>query len=145
MSVIDDVVTLINNGWRIFQGEVEQAVYEKQHCPVLQNRRVYPKWFFLGDKYVCVGCSKRCSLVRPEGFQARLELLYPEEPKSPFLLTPQEMLARLRFLTVEQAAYCLNVSKSQIYKMIRNAELLSTDSPKRIPVDEVKNYINKIY
>ncbi len=145
MSVIDDVVTLVNSGWRIFQGEIDRKVYEERSCPSLRNRRLTPRWFFYGDKYICIGCSKRCSLVRPEGFQARLELLYPEKPKSPFLLTPDEMLSRLRFLTVAQAAYCLNVSKSQIYKMIRNAVLLSTDSPLRIPVDEIKNYINKIY
>jgi len=142
MSVVKDIVLLLNDGWRLFQGEVEQTVYEKQQCPSLTNRRTHPKWFFRGDKYICIGCLKKCSLVRPAGFQSHLELLYTEQEQK-FILTPQEMLARLKFLTVEQVAYCLNISVSKVYKMISMSELASTDSPRRVPVEEVKAYIEK--
>lgn len=145
MSIIKDIVFLINAGWRLFEGEVERKVYEKQDCPSLHNRRISPKWFSQGDKYLCVGCAKKCSLVRPAGFQARLELLYPEKHDQRYLLTPEEMLNRLKLLTVDQVAYCLNVSPGKVYKMLARSELASTDdNPKRVPVEEIKAYLDRV-
>lgn len=143
MSMVNDIVTLINDNWRLFQGEVDRSVYEKQNCSLLVNKRTCPKWFFKADKFLCIGCSKKCSLVRPTGFQANLEILYPEKAEQRYTLTPQEMLERYKLLTVDQAAYCLNVSPGRVYKLISMSELASLDSPKRVPAEEVRSYIER--
>lgn len=143
MSMVSDIVTLLNDEWRLFQGEVVRSVYEQQNCPSLISKRTNPKWFFKADKYLCIGCSKKCSLVRPAGFQANLELLYPAKAEQRYKLTPQEMLQRYKFLTVDQVAYCLNVSPGKVYRLIDLSELVSLESPKRVPVDDLKRYINQ--
>ena len=144
MSVVKDIVLLLNDGWRLFQGEVERSVYEKQRCPWLENKRTHPKWFFKGDKYMCIGCAKRCCLLRPEGFQLNMILLYPEKPKEQFLLSPEELLNKRKFLNVAEISYCLNISAKKVYKLIGMSELLACpDRPIRVPVEEVQDYIDR--
>ena len=143
MSIVQDVVTLINSGWRLFQGEVDRSVYEKQACPSLVNKRTYPKWFFLGDKFLCIGCPKKCGLIRPTGFQAQLEINYSEKAGEQYKLTPDEMLAKFKLLKVPQVAYCLNISEQKVYKMIAYSELPSIGRPVRVPTEAVISFLKE--
>ncbi len=143
MSIIKDVVILINAGWRLFEGEVDRIVYEKQGCPSLNNRRISPKWFFQGDKYLCVGCAKKCSLVRPAGFQASLPLYYREDEEThTIMLSVEEMLSRRKLLKIFEVAYCINSSERYVRYLIDTGVLRRTeDRPVRVPSEDVIQYI----
>lgn len=61
-------------------------------------------------------------------------------PAEPFVLTPQELLARRELLTVQQAAYCLNVSVRKIYDYIAEGRLTRLkDLPVRVRAAEVRD------
>ncbi|HEU6436007.1 MAG TPA: helix-turn-helix domain-containing protein [Nitratidesulfovibrio sp.] len=145
-TLIDDVVKLVRHGWRPYQGTVEAAVYERLRCPRAPlpapgatRRTSGPYWFHRADVFLCIGCGRRCSLNRPDGFAPPLPIRYPYSRELPFTLTPQEMVTRLRLLNVNQAAYCLNASASQIYHWIAEGRLRRLkDSPVRVPAEDVQ-------
>lgn len=136
-SRILDVVSLIKEGWRPYQAKPDVRVYERLGCR-LEKRQ--PLWFVRGDIYCCVGCSAHCCLQRPAGFPLPLPIRYRHLPhEEPFLLTPQELMARRNLLTVKQAAYCLNVSERQVYNYIAEGKLIRLkETPVRVRVDEVR-------
>lgn len=141
-GLIDDIVTLTKEGWRPYRGGVPNAVYETLGCPcgVLGKRetRIRPYWFSRADIFLCVGCSKKCSLNRPAGFQPVLDINYPYEPEKPFTLTPEEMVARKSSLRADEVAYCLNCSVGKVYKHVHEGRLVgSKERPMRIRTQEV--------
>lgn len=141
-TLIQDVVTLIKEGWRPYNAEPDHSVYQRLGCAfVLRGRnRRKPYWFVREDVFCCVGCGARCSLKRPEGFPPPLPIRYTAlPPGQPYTLTPQEMLSRRNLLTVKQAAYCLNISERQVYDLIAEGKLVRLkDAPVRVRVDEVR-------
>ena len=138
---IQEIVTLTREGWRPYDAEPERAVYERLRCShVLRGSRRKPFWFVRGDVFCCIGCADHCTLQRPAGFPLPLPIKYPGVPPDrPYMLTPQEMLARHDLLNVRQAAYCLNVSERQIYDYIAEGRLVKLrDNPVRVRAAEVK-------
>ena len=97
--LITDIVQLTRDGWRPYGGRPEGYVYERLGCPYLLTKRNRPDWFVKSDLYLCVGCARRCSLVRPDGFPLPLPIRYPK-PRQPYTLTPYEMVERKPLLTV---------------------------------------------
>ncbi|WP_294622929.1 helix-turn-helix domain-containing protein [uncultured Bilophila sp.] len=137
-TLIMDIVRLTRDGWRPYSGRPEGYVYERLGCPYLLAQRGKPYWFVKGDLYLCVGCVRRCSLSRPEGFPAQLPIRYPE-PRQPYTLTPYEMVEKKPLLTVEEAAYCLNVSKRTVYDYIDLGKLnVLKEGPKRVSSRDVR-------
>ena len=139
-TLIQDVVTLVKEGWRPYRAEPSMIVYEKLGCPLASgNRRRKPYWFVREDVFLCVGCGSRCLLKRPEGFPLPLPIRYSRPVDQPFLLTPQEMVVRHDILNVRQAAYCLNVSERTIYDYIAEGKLIRLkENPVRVRSKEVK-------
>lgn len=140
-TLIQDIVALTKDGWRLYDAVPVQAVYERLGCThAAKGSRSKPHWFVRDDKFLCIGCSSRCLLIRPAGFPVPLPIKYNEIPRDqPYSLTPQEMLARRNLLTVKQAAYCLNVSERTVYNYIAEGRLIRLkDNPVRIRVDEVR-------
>lgn len=141
-ALIDDIIKLTREGWRPYRGVVPNAVYETLGCPcgVLGKRetRIRPYWFSRADIYVCVGCSKKCGLNRPAGFQPVLEVNYPYDPEKPFTLTPEELVTSKSSLRADEAAYCLNCSVRTVYKFVSLGKLVgSKERPIRIRTQEV--------
>jgi len=155
-TIIDDIVKLVANGWRPYRGHVENRVYAEVSCPHAplsddakaagaKRGKAVPSWFCRADIFLCLGCGRRCSLNRPKGFQAPLPIKYPNSQKTPYTLTPQEMVTKLRLLTVNQAAYCLNASQGQIYNWIAEGRLRRLkERPVRIPVEDVREEMERI-
>lgn len=165
--LIDAITTLCSKGWRPYRGTVLLAVYRDLQCPALgaelqadiaqstllpvappirrpSRKKTTPYWFYRADTYLCVGCARRCSLARPAGFQFSLPLRY-DTIELPYNLSPQEMLAKLCQLTAGQTAYCLNISKPQVYHWIREGKLpRSKGNPLRIPVAAVRALLEDI-
>lgn len=111
--------------------------------PARAEKRPAPYWFFCGDAYLCLGCARRCALTRPRGFQLLLELRY-NTTRDKYTLTPQEMVQKLNQLTVEQAAYCLNISRNQVYHWVREGKLpRSNTEVMRIPVAAVRELLQE--
>lgn len=146
-SLIEDIVRLTREGWRPYQGEVRHAVYESLSCShgLLTKRetRTRPYWFSRADIFLCVGCSRKCSLNRPAGFQPALEINYAYDPEKPFPLTPEELVVRKSSLRVDEAAYCLNCSEAKIYKDIYEGKLVTLrDKPIRIRSRDIAEKMN---
>jgi len=144
-TLINDVVKLVAGGWRPYRGDVDASVYDALECPRLPipgrnaPKSGGPYWFHRADVFLCIGCGRRCSLNRPNGFQPPLPVRYPVSKERPFTLTPQEMVTRLRLLNVHQAAYCLNVSPGQIYNWIAEGRLRRLkEAPVRVPSEDVR-------
>lgn len=136
---VAEMLALGREGWRSYGAEPQAFVYERLRCTrhMLKNGR--PNWLYRGDTFLCVGCEARCLLARPEGFSAPLPLRYPE-PEQPYTLTPLEMASRKHLLCVDEAAYCLNVSHSTIYRWIEYGKLITLrDKPVRIKASCVRN------
>ena len=152
-TIITDIVQLVANGWRPYNGTVDDSVYAGvgcPHAPVLEGApgarrgKTVPSWFYRADIFLCLGCGRRCTLNRPRGFQAPLPIKYPSQ-ELPYTLTPQEMVTRLRLLNVSQAAYCLNASASQIYNWIAEGRLRRLEEkPVRIPAEDVRAEMERI-
>lgn len=138
---IQEIVTLTREGWRPYDAEPEQRVYERLGCSyALRGQKRKPFWFVRDDVYCCIGCADHCTLKRPAGFPAPLPIRYSVvPPDQPYTLTPVEMLARYDILTVRQAAYVLNVSERRVYDYIAEGKLIKLkDTPVRVRADEVR-------
>ena len=138
---IQEIVTLTREGWRPYDAEPEQRVYERLGCNyALRGQKRKPFWFVRDDVYCCSGCADHCTLKRPVGFPAPLPIRYSVvPPDQPYTLTPVEMLARYDILTVRQAAYVLNVSERRVYDYIAEGKLIKLkDTPVRVRADEVR-------
>lgn len=138
-TLIREVVILTHDGWRPYSAEPEGNVYKRLQCPfAMTGSRNRPYWFVKGDIFLCLGCGRRCSLSRPAGFILPLPINYPQ-PKQPYTLTPAEMVSRKALLLVKEAAYCLNVSESKVYRYINEGKLNTLkDAPKRVSAADVR-------
>jgi excisionase family DNA binding protein len=135
-SKIDQIIKLTQSGWRAYEGQATATVYDNLDCE--KNQRGRARWFAKGDLLVCIGCERACTLPCPEGFQLPL-FKYPAPPSPIFRLAPDELLAKRKLLTVNEAAYVLNVSPRQIRNMIHEGRFQVTrNTPMRIPVAEVR-------
>lgn len=138
-SLIKNVVKLVNESWRPYNAQPVDEVYERLGCAYLKAKsgKVQPYWFVRQDVFLCVGCPKSCSLVRPAGFQLPLPIHYPEGDE-PFTLTPQEMVARRHTLNVREAAYCLNVSMRTVWAWVAEGKLVALkEKPVRVRASDV--------
>lgn len=139
---IMDIVTLTKNGWRPYNAEPDQKVYESIGCELALNgrRKDKPFWFVRDDVFCCVGCATHCTLNRPAGFPLPLPIKYPQlPPDQAYHLTPLEMLERHDLLNAKQAAYCLNVSERTIYNLIAEGKLVRLrENPVRVRSSDVK-------
>lgn len=138
-TLIQDVVKLINEGWRPYNAEPDTFVYEKLGCRnFLRGRKGH--WFVRGDIFCCIGCGAHCTLSRPAGFPLPLPIRYTTPPPDqPYTLTQAEMATRFDNLTVRQASYCLNISERLVYDWIEEGKLVRLkDIPVRVRSQEVR-------
>lgn len=136
---ISDIMLLLHDDWLPYNNQPEIFVYEKLNCKEYKKRR--PGWFYKGEKFLCMGCNNKCMLFRPTGFQAPLPINYPLKCNE-FTCSAKELVSKKETVTVHEAAYCLNISTSQVYKMIYNGELTTIkQKPVRIKSEDVKRYM----
>ncbi len=137
-QLVRDLLALVNAGWRPYTAEPQTSAYESLKCD--SPKKAY--WFCKGDLFLCLGCSRRCSLNRPAGFVPPLPIKY-DIKKCEFTLTPQEIVTRKPLLTAKEAAYCLNVSISQIYAYIAEGKLIALNGrPRRVKSEDVKSLMH---
>lgn len=143
---IYEIAHLVRQGWRPYNEVPESKVYERINCahpPNPEKKSHKPTWFVRGDIFLCLGCSRRCSLSRPEGFIMPLPIKYNYNSERPFSLTPMEMVKAKYLLNVAEAAYCLNVSERTIYAWIACGRLRAIkEGPKRVSAKDVEQEMN---
>lgn len=139
-NVVNEIMSLINNGWRAYRGEVDGQVYARVGC----RRPGSASWFVRGKSFLCLGCSRRCAEMNPAGFQAAL----PEgEAHTGFeySLTPMEMVQKKVLLRADEAAYCLSVSARKIYDLAKEGRLVShVDKPLRVTAESVLEEMKRV-
>jgi len=137
-SKIDKIIKLTQCGWRAYEGQATEKVYENLDC----GARGRARWFAKGDLLVCIGCERYCTLPCPDGFQLPL-FHYPAPPHPTFRLPPEQLLAKRIFLNINEAAYILNISPRQVRSLIYMGRLRATkDLPRRILAEELRAMIS---
>jgi excisionase family DNA binding protein len=136
-TIVRTVISLVNAKWRPYRYEPKEFVYKKLQCPHVKGKRK-PYWFVRGDIFICITCSKGCTLSRPDGFYLPLPIQYTERPDAPFHLTPAEMVKHKALLRVDETAYCLNISERTVYDWIVAGKLRKVrDQPIRVAAEDV--------
>lgn len=140
-KTVNEIVMLINDGWRPYNNQPEGYVYEALLCSRYKKNR--PAWFVKGDKFLCISCSNHCALYRPVGFQPPLPLSYSDKKTVTFKLTPRELIKRKSSLTVHETAYCLNISIGKVYKFIYEGKLVKLkENPVRVKSEDIEKMMN---
>lgn len=137
-SQIDRIMYLAERGWKVYEGRVSAALYEKLQCPA----PVFGKWLFEGDKakeLACVGCDKYCRVDSSADFAPQPRHIADMNRRgSYYTLSPQEMVGRLSLLRIDQVSYCLNISDRTVRDWIDTGKLRRTeDYPIRVPAEDV--------
>lgn len=139
-KAVNEIVMLVNNGWRPYNNQPCNSVYEELKCTVYKKKP--PCWFVKGDKFLCISCASHCSLFRPHGFQLPLPIHYPVKAFE-ITKTPEELIKIRSALTVQEAAYCLNVSPRTIYDMVYTGKLAALrEKPIRVKPADVAFMMN---
>jgi hypothetical protein len=145
MAKVKELMELLRNGFRPYEGAVDGQVYESLRCPN-PNKAAW----FVRDRdatYFCLGCARHCLKVAPVGFQ--VSMLVPRHVTRYFTELPQvsaaELLRAKRFLRVDEAAFCLGVSERQVRHMIDNGVLVRhQDPPVRVTVESVQEEMERL-
>jgi len=139
MSLIDDVLKTLADGYVPYRGAIEGGVFEGLRCPDFRRAR----WFTREGRHLCLGCARRCAWAGP-GFQAVLPLARDQRPAGlaygqlPYV-TAEELLAAKAVLRVDEAAFVLNVSERTVRDLIDSAKLdRLPDLPVRVTTASVR-------
>jgi predicted DNA-binding transcriptional regulator AlpA len=144
---MDDVLALLQRGYLPYSGHVTGEAYAALGC----GPRRRPRWFYLvadaDQRFVCVGCSKRCSLVNPAGF----ELMLPVTMRTKSLtfahlpaVSAEELLRKKVLLTVREVEFILSISARTIYALLDEGRLdRHPDPPTRITAESVRREVDR--
>ena len=142
--VIEDLLALLGGGYVPYTGQVEGKIYERHRCP----RPEKATWFTRGGRYLCLGCARRCVQAEGTGFQATLpgvrrgfQVAFALLPS----ITADELVQKKTLLNVNEAAFALCVSPSQVYLMISEGKLVRhEDSPVRVTSESVRKEMARV-
>ncbi|MFO7595383.1 MAG: hypothetical protein R6W92_03445 [Desulfocurvibacter africanus] len=95
---------------------------------------------------VCLGCAKQCALVSPEGFELVLPVSLKKRVKSCFAYLPQvsaqQLLESKLLLRVDEAAFVLNISESEVRNYVDEGRLAAhPEPPLRVTAESLKSNI----
>jgi hypothetical protein len=137
---LKEFADLYAKGFRPYTGEVSAIVYERLGCAKPQAAYWICSWPILH----CFGCSKRCTPKRPEGFQVVLPCK-DNGYNMKFDITPTQMVRSKTLLRADEAAYCLNVSRSQVYALAAEGKLVKhLDLPFRVTAESVFEEMERV-
>lgn len=152
MSVVKDILTLLDKGYMYYSGYVPENFYRDRRC---QNPKK-AEWFsrplskeHKHSRYICIGCRKRCSVADPAGWQ----VLLPVNPKRTsavafapaWPLSVEELLNAKSVLRTDEAAWALNLSQNVIYDMIQDGRLDAVEGfPVRVTVESVRRRLEPV-
>jgi predicted DNA-binding transcriptional regulator AlpA len=135
---LKEFADLYAKGFRPYTGEILPEVYEQLDCR--DPKRAY--WVCLWPILHCFGCSRRCTPKHPQGFQLQL----PSGTECP-ARTATQLLSYGRPLTADEVAFCLGISRRQVYNLYsdRNTVLeFLQDRPLRCTPESVRAEMRRI-
>ncbi len=142
----EELIKLLDAGYRQYKGQVPPSFYMERRCFDPKKAEWFGRAISHKNKtasFICLGCSKRCCAVDPEGWQLLLEVS-PDTPGAVMVavaerLSVDELLRIKKALQIKEAAFALNVSRNTVQKMIDEG-LLDTvpGTPIRVTVESVK-------
>lgn len=136
---LKEFADLYAKGFRPYSGDIEGSVYERLKCKDPKRAYWISKWPILH----CFGCGKRCTPRSAEGFQVALP--EKESQKYGFSITPEQMLAAKPLLRADEAAFCLRVSRSQVYALASEGKLVRhQDLPFRVTSASVREEMGRV-
>lgn len=137
---LKEFADLYAKGFRPYTGEVLETVYEKLKC--WKQKQAY--WVVSWPLLYCFGCDRRCCPRTPEGFQVVLPTVEAKR-FGEFGISPAEMVAAKSLLRADEAAYCLNVSRSQVYTLAAEGKLVRhKEQPWRVTAESVKDEMERV-
>jgi len=142
--LIEDLLVLLDQGYAPYTGNVDGRVYARHSCP----RPEKAAWFTRAGRYICLGCARRCPQADAIGFQLSLpgvrrgfQVAFAMLPS----VTAQDLVRSKALLRVDEAAYVLNVSRSQVYQMIAEGKLdRHEDEPVRVTAESVREEMGRV-
>ena len=138
---LKEFADLYSKGFRPYTGEILSGVYERLNCR--DPKKAY--WVCRWPLLYCFGCSHRCAPKTSEGFQVMLPEGTDVRGYGKFSITPAEMLVAKTFLRADEAAYCLSISRSQVYALAAEGKLIRhLDNPFRVTSESVREEMNRI-
>ncbi|MEG6550335.1 DNA-binding protein [Desulfocurvibacter africanus] len=138
-SALDELLKILQAGYLPYRGQIQPTVYQNLDCPKPRRAR----WFVRQDKHVCLGCARQCALVNPEGFELVLPISLKKRVKSCFAYLPQvsaqQLLESKLLLRVDEAAFVLNISESEVRNYVDEGRLEAhPEPPLRVTVKSVR-------
>jgi hypothetical protein len=144
VSVVNDVLSLLGEGFRPYTGAIESSVQEEINCCNWPERCWFVKDADKGRTFICLGCNSRpCTLQNPEGFELTAEAPLHVNARLQFMdvkaVTPEQLLNSKGWFRVDEAAFILNVSTRTVRKLVDEGVLVRhVKNPVRIAVDSLR-------
>lgn len=139
-NTLKEFASLYAKGFRPYQGEINRDVYERLRCRNPERAYWVEQWPILH----CFGCRQRCTPRTPEGFQVVLPTVDVGQ-RTRFDITPAQMVESKTLLRADEAAYCLNVSRSQVYALAAEGRLVRhVDLPLRVTAESVRGEMERV-
>lgn len=147
-TVVTNTLALLNEGYAPYDGQIEEAVYDRQKC----KRRKQASWFVRitpeNVLFVCLGCGRGCSLKNPEGFQAVLPLDGGRKVSVVAGVLPvisdDDLLDKKTLLNREEAMAILRVKERKFYDLVDTGQIAALEGlPIRVTTESVKHYLER--
>lgn len=148
MSIIDDVLAVIEEGYRPYYGKVSEQGKKQVKCENWDNTFWFVKETDRRRSFMCLGCESRpCVLIDPEGFELTMQIPL-KSTKISFMearaIPTAELFKRKKWFRVEEAASLLAISDRQVRKLVDFGILTRhVDNPVRITAESLEAEYNK--
>lgn len=148
MSIIDEVLKVMESGYQPYSGKISSAVANKLGCEKWEQCSWFVKTAAGKRLFVCLGCEKRpCALSNPNGFEqtapARTmasNVAFAETRA----ITPEDLLRSKKWFRVNEAAFILNVSERHIRKLVDEGVLVRhINTPVRVTRESLQEEFSK--
>ncbi|MFW5487095.1 MAG: helix-turn-helix domain-containing protein [Desulfovibrio sp.] len=148
MSIIDDVLAVIGEGYRPYYGKVSEQGKKQVKCENWDSTFWFVKETDRRRVFMCLGCESRpCVLANPEGFELTMQVPV-NSTKISFMearaVSPEELFRHKKWFRAEEAAKLLAVSTRKIRYLVEEGALVRhKDKPFRITAKSLEAQYNR--
>ncbi|GEM_PF-6883699 len=148
MSIIDDVLAVLEEGYRPYYGKVSEQGQKQVECENWDNTFWFVKETETRRAFMCLGCESRpCVLTDPEGFEltAKRPVM---QTKVSFMETrsvpPEDLFRHKKWFRCNEAASLLAISERKVRYLVEEGALVPhEDSPLRITAESLEAQYNR--
>lgn len=152
MSKTQQLLQLLDKGYRLYTGQVPEDVYIKKRCPHPESAEWVARPMskeYSQSSYVCFGCDRQCTELDPKGWQILLPLQSRQPSLTAFVTawpaSAEELVENRLVLRVDEAAWVLNVSTKTIYRMLQEGKLRVVEgNPVRVTTESLRPWLTPL-